>query len=54
MSELMEVGRSRGLDRIHGEVLASNHNMMGLMKRLGFEIRTSPDDADLKLVSHSL
>jgi acetyltransferase len=54
MSELMEVGRSRGLDRIHGEVLASNHNMMGLMKRLGFEIRTSPDDADLKLVSHPL
>ena len=54
MSELMEVGRSRGLDRIHGEVLAGNHNMMGLMKRLGFEIRTSPDDADLKLVSHPL
>jgi acetyltransferase len=54
MSELMEVGRKRGLARIHGEVLAGNHNMMGLMRRLNFEIRTSPDDPDLKLVSHPL
>jgi acetyltransferase len=54
MSELMEVGRQRGLARIHGEVLAGNHNMMGLMRRLNFEIRTSSDDPDLKLVSHPL
>jgi len=54
MSELMEVGRERGLRKIHGEVLAANHNMMGLMKRLDFDIRTSPDDRDLKLVSRPL
>jgi len=54
MSELMEVGRQRGLRRIHGEVLGANHNMMGLMKRLNFDARTSPDDADLRLVSRPL
>jgi acetyltransferase len=54
MSELMEVGRKHGLQRIHGEVLANNHDMMGLMRRLNFDIRTSPDDPDLKLVSRPL
>jgi acetyltransferase len=54
MSELMEVARGRGLARIHGEVLANNHTMMGLMRRLGFEARTSPDDPDIKLVWRAL
>ena len=54
MSELMEVARQRGLRRIHGEVLGANHNMMGLMKRLNFEARTDPEDADLRLVSRPL
>ena len=54
MEKLMEVARDRGMDTIHGEVLAANSHMLGLMQRLGFEIRMSPDETDLKLVRRSL
>jgi len=54
MEKLMEVARTRGMDTIHGEVLAANSHMLGLMQRLGFEIRMSPDETDIKLVRRSL
>jgi acetyltransferase len=54
MEKLMEVARGRGMDTIHGEVLAANSHMLGLMQRLGFEIRMSPDETDIKLVRRSL
>ena len=54
MERLMEVARKRGLEVIHGEVLAANNHMLGLMQRLGFKIRTSPDETDLKVVRRSL
>ena len=54
MEKLMEVARARGMDTIHGEVLAANSHMLGLMQRLGFEIRMSPDETDIKLVRRSL
>ena len=54
MERLMEVARNRGLEAIHGEVLAANSHMLGLMQRLGFQIRTSPDETDIKLVRRSL
>ncbi|MDT8449076.1 MAG: bifunctional acetate--CoA ligase family protein/GNAT family N-acetyltransferase [Wenzhouxiangellaceae bacterium] len=54
MLELMKVARARRLERIHGEVLAANRHMLGLMKRLEFRTRTSPDDTELKLVERPL
>ncbi len=54
MEKLMEIARARGMDVIHGEVLAANSHMLGLMQRLGFKIRTSPDETDLKIVRRSL
>ncbi|HKL50362.1 MAG TPA: bifunctional acetate--CoA ligase family protein/GNAT family N-acetyltransferase [Wenzhouxiangellaceae bacterium] len=54
MEKLMEVARARGMDTIHGEVLAANAHMLGLMQRLGFEIRMSPDETDIKLVRRPL
>jgi len=54
MERLMEVARERGLEVIHGEVLAANSHMLGLMQRLGFKIRSSLDETDLKLVHRSL
>ena len=54
MERLMEVARERGLEVIHGEVLAANSHMLGLMQRLGFKIRSSLDETDLKLVRRSL
>ncbi|MBU3694725.1 MAG: bifunctional acetate--CoA ligase family protein/GNAT family N-acetyltransferase [Rhodocyclaceae bacterium] len=46
LSALIDVARSRGLRRIGGEVLATNHAMLGLAQTLGFEIEPlagSPD-----------
>jgi len=54
MRALMQVARDRGLRRIHGEVLAANTHMLGLMRRLRFEIRTSPEDPKLKIVARDL
>ena len=54
MNELMEVARLRGLRRIQGEVLAENRNMLSLMERLDFSVRTHPEDSGLRCVSRRL
>lgn len=54
MRELMRVARERGMSCIHGEVLAGNSHMLGLMKHLEFTVRSSPDDPELKLVERAL
>ncbi|KAB7627581.1 GNAT family N-acetyltransferase [Alkalilimnicola sp. S0819] len=54
MKALMEQARSRGLQRIHGEVLTSNVRMLGLMRRLGFSSRRSAEDYTVSLVSRDL
>ena len=54
MNDLMDVARSRGLSEIQGEVLAENHNMISLMQRLDFSIRTDPEDAGLRRVRKRL
>jgi acetyltransferase len=45
MLELIGAARSRGLRRLEGWVLATNHAMLELMRSLGFEIGSTPDDA---------
>ncbi len=54
MVELMRTARRRGLQRIHGEVLAANSHMLGLMQRLEFRIKSAPDDPELKMVEREL
>jgi acetyltransferase len=54
MVSLMEAARTKGLAIIEGEVLSHNHNMLKLMTRLGFSIKTSIDDAGIMKVSKPL
>jgi acetyltransferase len=54
MALLMEAARSKGLSVIEGEVLSNNHNMLKLMTRLGFTIKSSEEDPGIMKVSHSL
>jgi acetyltransferase len=54
MVSLMETARSKGLSVIEGEVLSNNHNMLKLMTRLGFTIKTSEGDQGIMKVSQSL
>ncbi|GAB7129613.1 GNAT family N-acetyltransferase [Silvimonas sp. JCM 19000] len=48
MERLFAAARDMGLSAVEGEVLASNSNMLGFMRRLGFEIKTHPEDEGLK------
>ena len=54
MAMLMEAARSKGLNMIEGEVLSNNHNMLKLMMRLGFAVKTSDDDQGVMEVSRAL
>lgn len=54
MERLMQVAAARGLERIHGVVLASNTRMLELMQRLGFTITNDPDDFEIKRVWRAL
>lgn len=50
MTTIINIARSKGLKRIEGEVLKNNSSMLKLMKRLGFEAKTSEDDSNIKNV----
>jgi acetyltransferase len=50
MLELIGAARSRGVRRLEGWVLATNHAMLELMRSLGFEIGSTPDDARMRQV----
>ncbi|KXS32330.1 MAG: CoA-binding domain protein [Candidatus Gallionella acididurans] len=54
MVVLMEAARTKGLSMIEGEVLSNNHNMLNLMMRLGFAVKTSEDDQSVMRVSRAL
>ena len=54
MLSIMDVARDRGLAEIQGLVLANNPNMLKLMRRLNFEIRSFPEDPEFRLVVHQL
>ena len=43
MSKLIEVARRRGLKRLHGEILAMNRPMLGLVRSLGFTLSRHED-----------
>jgi len=50
MCELMRAARAAGFNSMWGDVLASNHRMLTLMSRLGFEIAAVPEDALVRRV----
>ena len=54
MLNLMEVARDRDLEVITGQVLSNNTRMLQLMESLGFEVRTSEGDPQLKIVERRL
>ena len=47
MDALMDAGRGRGLRCMYGDVLAANHKMLALTRRLGFRIGRHEDDPRL-------
>jgi acetyltransferase len=50
MRELLANARARGLRRLEGSVLSSNHRMLALMQALGFDISALPEDQRLRRV----
>jgi len=54
MQELAATARTRGVKRMEGLVLTSNHRMLELMQSLGFEITAAPDDPRLRRVAKEL
>jgi acetyltransferase len=50
MRELLANARARGLGRLEGSVLSSNHRMLALMQSLGFEVSALPEDQRLRRV----
>jgi len=54
MESIMEVAREKGLGEIEGLVLANNHSMLKLMRRLGFSVKPFTEDPDFVLATHTL
>jgi acetyltransferase len=54
MEALIETARGRGLHLIEGDVLADNHEMLGLMNSLGFEIVPHSETPTMKRVAKRL
>jgi acetyltransferase len=54
MLSIMDAAREKGLSEIDGLVLANNPAMLKLMRSLGFSVKTYAEDADFKIVSHTL
>src|SRR5258705_13794895 len=45
MEKLIGVARSRGLERIYGDVLSTNQPMLEFCRKLGFSLERNPHDA---------
>jgi acetyltransferase len=54
MTALMDAARTKGMKIMEGEVLRNNADMLHLMERLGFEVKTSEDDDSIKAVRKEL
>lgn len=47
LAKLADVARRRGLKRLHGEILAINRPMLGLVRKLGFALERHEQDPTL-------
>ena len=54
MAALIDAARQKKLQRMYGEVLATNAGMLKLMESLGFSVTTSSEDPTIKVVSYAL
>jgi acetyltransferase len=54
MDALMDAARQRGLEIMFGEVLASNHKMLDMARRLGFNVSHDASDSRLMRVEARL
>ena len=54
LEEIVECCRRRGIREIWGEVLRENAPMLGLARKLGFSIKTDPDDPSAMVVTRAL
>lgn len=54
MEALFNAARDAGLSTIEGDILGSNTAMLGLMRKLGFDVRAHHEDASLKWVVKQL
>ena len=54
MESIIDVARDKGLAEIDGLVLANNPDMLKLVRRLGFAVKSFPEDPDFKLVTYQL
>ncbi len=54
MTCLMDAARAKGLNQMQGEVLTNNHNMLKLIRKLGFSAVVDEEDRNLTLVSKNL
>jgi len=54
MSALIDAARQRGIDRMEGEILASNNNMLKLTANLGFSLQTSSEDPGIRVARKQL
>jgi acetyltransferase len=54
MGVLIETARSKGLQTMEGEVLASNHNMLKLVATLGFSVSSSDEADSVKKIVRAL
>jgi len=54
LERLIEVARWRKLSTMEGHILAGNQSMLGLCKKLGFEISDHPEDSAMKRVTLAL
>jgi acetyltransferase len=49
MRALIEAARARGMEEMEGYVLAANHPMLHLARRLGFTVTRDPDDGTRRI-----
>jgi acetyltransferase len=54
MESIIDVARDKGLAEMDGLVLATNPDMLKLVRRLGFTVKSFPEDPDFKLVVYML
>ena len=50
LEKCLSIAEKRGFIKVHGIVLKENQNMLGLGKKLGFEIKREPHSEDNELI----
>ncbi|MCB0717209.1 MAG: bifunctional acetate--CoA ligase family protein/GNAT family N-acetyltransferase [Bacteroidetes bacterium] len=54
MTALLEAAQQKGFTEMNGEILSTNHGMLGLVENLGFTLQPHPEDPGVKIARHRL